>query len=299
MNSKEKKIGLVGVGRMGANMARNLKDKGYQISCVNDVDRDIAGALAEELGCNHASTLTEVTAKSDIILTVVTNDAAMEAIFFGSDDNLFKEAAGKLFINCATLSPAMHIKLEQKAAEVNAQTLEGCMASSITQAREGTLYLMIGGKREVFESAKDLLDDLSINLRFVGEAGRAAQVKALVNMVMNINTAALAEGLGIGDALGLDLKMLCEIFSQTGANSRVLETDADDMLDRDHECYFSSDHAAKDSGIAIEVAEKAGVQVPLAKAKLAQYQKMVELGLGELDKSGIAELTFKGRSSGS
>jgi 3-hydroxyisobutyrate dehydrogenase-like beta-hydroxyacid dehydrogenase len=158
---------------------------------------------------------------------------------------------------------------------------------------------MIGGKREVFESAKDLLDDLSINLRFVGEAGRAAQVKALVNMVMNINTAALAEGLGIGDALGLDLKMLCEIFSQTGANSRVLETDSDDMLDRDHECYFSADHAAKDSGIAIEVAEKAGVQVPLAKATLAQYQKMVELGLGELDKSGIAELTFKGRSSGS
>lgn len=297
MNSKEKKIGLVGVGRMGANMARNLKDKGYQISCVNDVDKDIARSLAGELGCNHASTLAEVTVMSDIILTIVTNDAAMEAIFFDADENLFKDAAGKLFINCATLSPAMHIKLEQKAAEVNAQTLEGCMASSITQAREGTLYLMIGGKREVFESAKDLLDDLSINLRFVGEAGRAAQVKALVNMVMNINTAALAEGLGIGDALGLDLKMLCEIFSQTGANSRVLETDSDDMLDRDHECYFSADHAAKDSGIAISVAEKAGVQVPLAKATLAQYQKLVELGLGELDKSGIAELTFKGRGS--
>jgi 3-hydroxyisobutyrate dehydrogenase len=299
MNSKEKKIGLVGVGRMGANMARNLKDKGYQISCVNDVAKDIAGALAEELGCTHASTLAEVTATSDIILTVVTNDAAMEAIFFDPDDNLFKEAAGKLFINCATLSPGMHIKLEQKAAEVNAQTLEGCMASSITQAREGTLYLMIGGKAEVFESVKDLLNDLSINLRFVGEAGRAAQVKALVNMVMNINTAALAEGLGIGDALGLDLNMLCEIFSQTGANSRVLETDAEDMLERDHECYFSADHAAKDSGIAISVAEQAGIQVPLAKATLAQYQKMVELGLGELDKSGIAELTFRGRGSGS
>ena len=299
MNSKEKKIGLVGVGRMGANMARNLKDKGYQISCVNDVAKDIAEALAEELGCTHASTLAEVTAISDIILTVVTNDAAMEAIFFDSDDNLFKEAAGKLFINCATLSPGMHIKLEQKAAEVNAQTLEGCMASSITQAREGTLYLMIGGKAEVFESVKDLLNDLSINLRFVGEAGRAAQVKALVNMVMNINTAALAEGLGIGDALGLDLNMLCEIFSQTGANSRVLETDAEDMLERDHECYFSADHAAKDSGIAISVAEQAGIQVPLAKATLALYQKMVELGLGELDKSGIAELTFRGRGSGS
>ena len=295
MISKQKKIGLVGVGRMGANMARNLNDKGYQISCVNDLNKDIARALAEELDCIHANTLAEVTAMSDIILTVVTNDTAMETIFFDSNDNLFREASGKLFINCATLSPAMHIKLEQKATEVSAQTLEGCMASSITQAREGTLYLMIGGKHEVFESAKDLLDDLSVNLRFVGEAGRAAQVKALVNMVMNINTAALAEGLGIGDALGLDLKMLCEIFSQTGANSRVLETDSDDMLDRDHECYFSAEHAAKDSGIAISVAEEAGIQVPLAKATLAQYQKMVELGLGELDKSGVAELTFKGR----
>jgi 3-hydroxyisobutyrate dehydrogenase len=297
MNSKEKKIGFVGVGRMGANMARNLKDKGYTISCVNDMNKDVAMELSRELGCAHAETLASVTALSDIVLTVVTNDSAMESIFFGSDDNLFKEAAGKLFINCATLSPDMHIKLETKASEVGVKTLEGCMASSITQAREGTLYLMIGGKQEVFESVKDLLNDLSVNLRFVGEAGRAAQVKALVNMVMNINTAALAEGLGIADALGLDLKMLCEIFSQTGANSRVLETDAEDMLDRDHECYFSAEHAAKDSGIAIDVAEEAGVNVPLAKATLSQYQKMVDLGLGELDKSGIAELTFKGRGT--
>lgn len=298
MNSKEKKIGFVGVGRMGANMARNLKDKGYTISCVNDVNKDTATSLANELGSAHAETLTEVTAQSDIVLTVVTNDAAMESIFFGSEDNLFQDASDTLFINCATLSPAMHVRLENAAAENGSTTLEGCMASSITQAREGTLYLMIGGKQEVFESAKDLLDDLSINLRFVGEAGKAAQVKALVNMVMNINTAALAEGLGIGDALGLDLEMLCEIFSQTGANSRVLETDAEDMLGRDHECYFSAEHAAKDSGIAIAVAEEAGIQVPLAKATLAQYEKMVDAGLGDLDKSGVAELTFKGRGTG-
>ena len=298
LNSQEKKIGFVGVGRMGANMARNLKDKGYQISCVHDLNLEVASSLADELGCSHASNLAEVTAQADIVLTVVTNDAAMESIFFGEDDNLFQNAKDTLFINCATLSPAMHVRLESAAAENGSTTLEGCMASSITQAREGTLYLMIGGKKEVFESVKDLLDDLSINLRFVGEAGRAAQVKALVNMVMNINTAALAEGLGIGDALGLDLEMLCEIFSQTGANSRVLETDAEDMLGRDHECYFSAEHAAKDSGIAIAVAKEAGIQVPLAQATLAQYQIMVSAGLGDLDKSGVAELTFKGRGSG-
>jgi 3-hydroxyisobutyrate dehydrogenase len=298
MSTKEKRIGFVGLGRMGANMARNLKDKGYQVTSVYDLNQEISSSLATEIGAQPAQSLAEVTANSDIVLTVVTNDAAMEAIFFNEGDNLFVESAGTLFINCATLSPEVHVKLEDAAAKVGAQTLEGCMASSITQAREGTLYLMIGGNENIFNSVKDLLDDLSINLRFVGAAGKAAQVKALVNMVMNINTAGLAEGLGIADALGLDLHMICEIFSQTGANSRVLETDSEDMLGRDHECYFSAEHAAKDSGIAISVAEGAGIDVPLARATLSQYQKMVDAGLGELDKSGVAELTFKGRGPG-
>jgi 3-hydroxyisobutyrate dehydrogenase-like beta-hydroxyacid dehydrogenase len=136
---------------------------------------------------------------------------------------------------------------------------------------------------------------MSISLRYIGEAGQAAQVKALVNMVMNINTAGLAEGLGVGAALGLDLEMLQEVFSQTGANSRVLETDGEDMQLRDHECYFSAAHASKDSGIALDLAHAEGVSLPLAQATKDQYDRMIELGLGDLDKSGIAELTFPGR----
>ena len=93
----------------------------------------------------------------------------------------------------------------------------------------------------------------------------------------------------------LDLNMLMEVFSQTGANSRVLETDGEDMIARDHECYFSSDHAAKDSGIALKLSNEKGLTLPLARATKAQYEKMKNLGLGELDKSGIAELTFPGR----
>ena len=91
------------------------------------------------------------------------------------------------------------------------------MASSITQARDGTLYLMCGGEREVFDRVLPVLKSMSKALRYVGPTGQAAEVKALVNMVMNINTAGLAEGLGLGKALGLDLEMLMEIFAQTGA----------------------------------------------------------------------------------
>ena len=114
-------------------------------------------------------------------------------------------------------------------------------------------------------------------------------------MVMNCNTAALAEGLGLGEALELDLTMLREVFSQTGAASRVLETDGEDMQLRAHECYFSAAHAAKDSGIALTLAKSVGVTLPLARAACEQYERLVSAGKGELDKSGIAELTFKSR----
>jgi 3-hydroxyisobutyrate dehydrogenase len=89
--------------------------------------------------------------------------------------------------------------------------------------------------------------------------------------------------------------MVREIFSQTGANSRVLVTDGEDMEKRDHSCYFSASHAAKDSGIALKLAKQQGLVLPLATATKRQYDKMTSEGLGELDKSGIAELTFKGR----
>ena len=115
-------------------------------------------------------------------------------------------------------------------------------------------------------------------------------------MVMNINTAGLAEGLALGEALGLDLQMLREVFAQTGANSNVLRTDGEDMQNRDHTCFFSAAHAAKDSGIAVSLAREQGLTLPLAKATYRQYRRMQILGLGELDKSGVAELTFKGRS---
>ena len=105
----------------------------------------------------------------------------------------------------------------------------------------------------------------------------------------------LAEGLGLAAALGYDLNMIREVFSQTGANSRVLETDGADMVAREHDCWFSAEHAAKDSGIAAGMAQGVGLNLPLNNATVAQYRKMVELGLGGLDKSGIAELTFKGR----
>ena len=290
------RVGVVGVGRMGANMARRLKEQGFVITAVQD--RNMAGAesLAQELSCEAAPTPARVAEVSDVVLTVVTDDAAMDEIYAeGSPSSLLCHAKDRLFINFATLNPEIQIKTETLVEKNGGSNLEALMASSITQAREGTLYLMCGGKESVFEQARSILEALSSKLIYVGPAGEATKVKALVNMVMNCNTAALAEGLGLGDALGLDLTMLREVFSQTGAASRVLETDGEDMQNRDHECYFSGAHAAKDSGIALNLAKSAGLQLPLAQATFDQYLRLVKAGKGELDKSGVAELVFKGR----
>ena len=296
MANSDYKIGVVGVGRMGSNIARNLKDKGFSVVAVYDVAAERAKELGAEIGAEATNRLARVTELADYIITVVTDDNAMRQVFSETaGDSLLEGAKGKLFINCATITPQVHVDIEKLVQKHGAQSIEGCMASSITQARQGTLYLMCGGKKEAFDKAKPILDSMSVSLRYVGEAGRAAQVKALVNMVMNINTAGLAEGLGLGAALGLDLTMLQEVFAQTGANSRVLETDGADMQNREHDCYFSAAHAAKDSGIALALAKAAGLNLPLAQATKQQYDKMIAIGKGELDKSGIAELTFPGR----
>ncbi len=290
------RIGVVGVGRMGANMARRLHELQYPIVAIYDADSQRAEDLAKELQCEATPTPVRLAGLANTVITVVSDDGAMRQIYStGGPDSLLRQAANRLFINCATLSPDIQTEIQTQVELEGGQCLEACMASSITQARQGTLFMMCGGRPEVFERARPLLQDLSAHLRYIGPAGEAAKVKALVNMVMNANTAALAEGLGLGSALGLDLTMLRDVFSQTGANSRVLETDGEDMQLRAHDCYFSATHAAKDSGIALAMAQQVGLDLPLATATYEQYRRLVGLGKGEMDKSAVAELTFKDR----
>ena len=283
---------------MGANMARRLKECGYPIAATYDLNAKAAQEVAAELGAEACPSLARVTELSDVVITVVTDDKAMRKIFATKGDSLLAGAKGRVFINCATISPDVHVEVEKLAKKAKAFSLEACMASSINQARQGTLYLMCAGEQATYDKVKELLIKLSDEgklLRYIGKAGTAAQVKALVNMVMNINTAGLAEGLGLAHALKLDLSTVMEVFSQTGANSRVLATDGDDMKNRDHSCFFSGAHAAKDSGIALALGKKQKLNLPLATATKKQFDQMVKLGFGGLDKSGIAELTFKGR----
>jgi len=283
---------LVAIPTQGNHVAHNVPTAIFPFKrSVNRGRQAVESApLARQLGGEYALLIL-----GHDIDRIAASVAAMRQIFAKSGDSLLVNANGKLFINCATITPRVHLEVEELAEKAGAHSLEACMASSITQARDGSLYLMCGGKKEAFRIAQPILEKLGKTVRYVGKAGEAAKVKALVNMVMNINTAGLAEGLGLAEALGLDLTMLREIFSETGAASRVLQTDGEDMQNREHSCFFSAAHAAKDSGIALDLARELGLDLPLARATKQQYDAMTAEGLGELDKSGIAELTFKNR----
>ncbi|MBV9439305.1 MAG: NAD(P)-dependent oxidoreductase, partial [Candidatus Eremiobacteraeota bacterium] len=131
------RVAVVGVGRMGGNMARRLNDVGYRIAAVADIERARAEALAGELGAETPSTLAGVTEAADIVITVVTDDAAMRWIFARSGDSLLQRAAGRVFVNCATISPQVHRDVGRAARAAGAAAVEACMASSIPQARDG------------------------------------------------------------------------------------------------------------------------------------------------------------------
>jgi 3-hydroxyisobutyrate dehydrogenase len=141
---------------MGANMARRLKESGFHVTAVYDLRRKQARLLAQELGCEAPTRLSAVTALADVILTVVSDDDSMESLFAQKGDSLLKGAAGKLFINCATVSPATHVMVESRSQAVGAESVEACMASSITQARQGTLYLMTAGQQSSCQRAEPI-----------------------------------------------------------------------------------------------------------------------------------------------
>src|SRR5437899_2680150 len=137
MSQSKAKIGFVGVGRMGANMARRLRDQEETIVALLDRDRATATGLAIELSCEAAATPARVAELADIIFTVVSDDAAMRQIFSATGtESLLRHAKNRLFVNCATLSPAVHVDVEALVTQHGGRSLEACMASSITQARQ-------------------------------------------------------------------------------------------------------------------------------------------------------------------
>ncbi len=258
------KIGFVGVGRMGSNMARRLKESSFEVSAVYDLNNETALALAQELGAVAAEQPRTVTRLSDVIITVVSDDKAMKQIYNGG---LLSRAKGKLFINCATVTPDVHVWVEAKAEKAGAQSLEACMASSITQARAG--HALSHVRRQAGSVRARQTDSGKAEpqraLRRPGRQSRAGEGAGEHGHEHQHRRAGRRPG-GGGRARARS-QHCCAKFSPRPAPIRAcLQTDGEDMQNRDHACFFSAAHAAKDSGIALKLGKAQGLTLPLAAA---------------------------------
>ena len=280
---------------MGSKIAQRLFDMHVPVSVVYDKNEKLAHQIANELRCLRAQKLAEVTANAEIVLTLVPDDDAVDAIFAAGGDSLLLGANGGTFIECSTASPRLHLELEGRVAHHGGHFIEGCIMGSPPQAHDGSLSLILGGEKAIIDKLVNLWKNMSRTQVYVGEIPRGAQVRALVNMVANINTAGLAEGLALGHALGVNLDELREIFARTGAASRVLLSDGEDMQKREHTTFFAATNARRDAAIAVDLAHEHELALPLAEATKCQYDMLCEVGLGHIDKSGVSELTFAER----
>lgn len=294
---EQKRIGIVGAGRMGGNIARRLREVGHLVASVHDADAALGDALAEEIGARAAASPKEVADASDVVLTAVSDEASMEEIY-REGVGLLEGARAELFINTATVSPKVHVEVARRARLRGRESLEACLLGTVPHARAGTLYVLAAGDEEAFARAKPWLEGIGSQVRYCGAAGEAAKIKAVVNMVMDINVAGLAEGLGLGAALGIPSEWLIDALSHSAAASRALETHATAMLDGAYGRFLTADYAAKDARIALDLAREAAAFLPLASAARGQFERMGEVGLGKEDLSAVAELTFRGRRGG-
>jgi 3-hydroxyisobutyrate dehydrogenase len=291
----EKKVGIVGLGRMGSKIAQHLFDMHVPVSVVYDKNEKLTHQISSELRCLRAQKLAEVTASAEVVLVLVPDDEAVDAVFAQSGDSVLLGANNGIFVDCSTASPRLHVDVEGRVAHHGGNFIEGSILGSPPQAHDGSLSIILGGEKPVIDKLAPLWRLMSRTQVYVGELPKAAEVRALVNMVANINTAGLAEGLALGSALGLNLDELREIFARTGAASRVLLSDGEDMQKREHTTFFAASNARRDAAIAVHLAHDHELQLPLAEATKRQYDMLCEVGLGHIDKSGVSELTFAER----
>ncbi len=238
MKSVQERIGFVGVGRMGANMARRLQTRGYH---------DRRGLRCATVGRRRWPSSTERPAAADPRPTsrrAPTSSSRSspttrrcDAFFAPSDDSLLRTRTGEAVRQLRDRSRRRCTSRSSSACESARRATHRSLHGELDHAgARGNALPDVRRRREAFERrAADPRGAQRDRCATSARPVERAKVKALVNMVMNINTAGLAEGLGLGDALGLDLTMLREVFAETGAASRVLETDGEDMQNREHD----------------------------------------------------------------
>jgi 3-hydroxyisobutyrate dehydrogenase len=261
-----KKIGFIGLGVMGKPMALNLLNAGYDLIVWNRTRSkmdDLVTAGAE--GVNSPQ---EVAQKSNVIITIVTDSSDLEQVVLGREGVFFGVHAGQVLIDMSTISPSVALKVSKKLSEKGVMMLDAPVSGGDTGAKQGTLSIMVGGSKKVFDENLSILEVLGKKITYMGLNGMGQTTKLCNQVICALNIQAVSEGLILGAKAGLDLKKLLEVVTAGAASSWMLSNLGPKMIEGDLRPGFKIRHQQKDLRLVLSFAEE--LKLPLPGTSLVQ-----------------------------
>lgn len=278
------KIGLIGLGIMGKPMAKNLLKAGYDLT-VNDLNR---ASVDEVVACGaKAASNAEIGEQCDVVLTMVPNSPQVKAVMLGEDGVAAHMRPGTVFIDMSSINPVASKEIAAELAKKNIEMLDAPVSGGEPKAVDGTLSFMVGGKQEVFDAYKPMLEAMGASVVRCGEVGAGNTTKLANQIIVACNIQALAEALTLAQKAGVDPELVFQAIRGGLAGSTVMEAKAPMMMAGNDKPGFKIDLHIKDLNNALDCAHSVGSPVPMTAAVQEVLQWLHNQGCGQDDHSSI------------
>lgn len=284
-------IGIIGIGKMGGAIARNLNKKGYRV-LVFDLDE----AKLEEfkkLGCKVANSVLNLLCQSEKVILSLPNSNAVEEVVLGENGLLSGDIEGKVIIDCSSSYPPSTIEIAKKVKSVEAEFIDAPITGVPADAEKGEINLIIGGNKNTFKKCLPLFKSMSANIFHVGPCGSGHLIKILSNYAGLSQVANMCEILSIINKFDIDPKDFWEVIKVSAANSRIYELFMPRILNQTFDYSFSLDLANKDLRYVCDSAHDKKSFAPVANMVLQEYDLACSQGLGKQDVSELIKIWDK------
>jgi 3-hydroxyisobutyrate dehydrogenase-like beta-hydroxyacid dehydrogenase len=285
MNPKEKRIGWIGLGKMGSPMARRLAEAGYSLNVYNRSKEKTKEF--EERGIRVAKSPKEIAGESEIIISMISDDSALESVVLGEDGVLAGIGQGKILMDMSTVSPQISLKVNDVIRKKGAYYLRGPVSGSTKFAASGTLTVFVSGPQNIFEDCNPLLGVLGQKILYMGPGEEARYLKLLVNMMLGTTAMMVAEALTFGEKSGIQWETMLSAIQQSVVASPLIGYKIQPLKDRDFRPAFSVAQIAKDFDVALGAGRALSVPLPMTALVRQFYEGMKATGKGEMDFFGL------------
>ena len=278
-------VGFVGFGAMGTPIAGRLLD-GNKVYGTNRTKAKAAALI--ERGLTWRDTPREVAAAADIVFSMVTDNAALDAITSGPDGILAGLSAGTVYVDMSTVSPHVSQDLAKRVSAAGATMLDAPVSGSVPAAQSGTLSIMVGGPEQAFHAAEPLLRRLGSTVTHVGGNGQGLLLKLAINISLAAQMLAFSEGLLLAERGGIDPKVAADAMAASAIGSPMLKARVPLVLDLPEQPWFDMRLMHKDIRLALEAAREPGIPLPAAADSV--LTRAEELGYGHRDIAGLRQV---------